>query len=532
MQKLKINRDCLFTALSFLTLLFMSLYQLNHSSLWFDETIEYYYSKTFVGILPWETHLSTMYERIISTFQPPLYNFLMYFWIKICDTQWWFRFSGVILGLICALGIYKSIEKLWNRRAASLAVILLSFTPLFIYYVQECSEYILMLAALSWVIYTWICLTEKVNTKTISAFIFTAIVCVYSQYGAIFPVTSLALAALVFISAKDVSPEIKKGEIFKLLKGYALALLFAGAPLWFFFMSKQMLNQQADVSHIFRIVNNNTFLWDFYYAIKTTIDSCYDFIMLRFAVLIIVLFFVLLFVSKNNRIKSLILANILCWLFYYFAVKFNFYGYGMFGNRYNLFFLLLWLVTVFGVLFEAKNLLFNFLVQKFKEKEQTADKAPDAVKRIMNVLTVSFLVIALIFCIIGWNCLKINWNKEDIRGAFDAWYDAKGYESNTFVYYAASSGFSYYLEHNDKETPAIKKKNIIYTEWLEDKPLDVYLNQLDTIYKDGMPKEIYFVASHMRTDFYTVLESFEIKGCSKEELFNENVAKLIRFTCN
>lgn len=76
-------------------------YKLTNAPLWYDETIEYWYSKVMVGSLPWDSmnsvdsHFENMYQRIVSTFQPPLYNFLMYFWLKISSTEWWFRFLAL-----------------------------------------------------------------------------------------------------------------------------------------------------------------------------------------------------------------------------------------------------------------------------------------------------------------------------------------------------------------------------------------------------------------------------------------------------
>ena len=80
----KKHRESILLGGVFLLFLIISTYKLTNASLWFDESIEYWYSKIMVGELPFESSGTVnMYQRIISTFQPPLYNVLMYFWLKI-----------------------------------------------------------------------------------------------------------------------------------------------------------------------------------------------------------------------------------------------------------------------------------------------------------------------------------------------------------------------------------------------------------------------------------------------------------------
>ena len=68
-------------------------YKLTYASLWFDEAIEFYYSShLFSSNVPVPGGQNfpqdgNMYQKIIVTFQPPLYNFLMFFWLKIIQFQ-------------------------------------------------------------------------------------------------------------------------------------------------------------------------------------------------------------------------------------------------------------------------------------------------------------------------------------------------------------------------------------------------------------------------------------------------------------
>ena len=69
--------------LIFCLLVIFSIYvvYLTKSGLWYDEGIEYFYSK-YLGVLPEGVQVNAegktnMYMRICSTFQPPLYNVLL-----------------------------------------------------------------------------------------------------------------------------------------------------------------------------------------------------------------------------------------------------------------------------------------------------------------------------------------------------------------------------------------------------------------------------------------------------------------------
>lgn len=153
----------------------------------------------------------------------------MFIWLNLGDSEWWFRFFGVIMGIISVAGIYKSIEKVWNYQAASIAVVMLACTKWFVFYIQECAEYNLMLASLSWFIFAWICLMEKVTPKRIIFFLIMGTLSVYSQYGAIFPVAAFSIIAFIYILSKK-----NKREIRQITIGYAATLIFAVLPLWLF----------------------------------------------------------------------------------------------------------------------------------------------------------------------------------------------------------------------------------------------------------------------------------------------------------
>ena len=113
-----LRRENIILILCLLVIFSIYVVYLTKSGLWYDEGIEYFYSK-YLGVLPEGVQVNAegktnMYMRICSTFQPPLYNVLMYFWLLLFNGVNSFRFIGVLFTFIGALGFFKTIKLLSN----------------------------------------------------------------------------------------------------------------------------------------------------------------------------------------------------------------------------------------------------------------------------------------------------------------------------------------------------------------------------------------------------------------------------------
>lgn len=497
------------------TVLFMiCTYKLTNASLWFDETVEYYYSTTLTGGVEGSVHhddptVDSMYDRIITTYQPPLYNVVMFFWLLINGGEWWFRFFGVVMGMLTGVAIYKTITKLWNYKAALIAVLILSCTKQFIYYVQECAEYNLLIAALAWTIYFWVCVMEDTSIKNIVKFIIGLCACVYSQYGAIFPVAAFGIVTFVYVMLKA-----EKQEKINLFIGYIAAGIVAAFPLWFFFLRKQMELQQSSSSHNFKIVDG--IFTDVYNAFVQTINWVFGCDNHFFIVLAILCLFFCLIFSKNLVIKTLILSNILCWCLFYVAVRFNFYSYGSFSGRYLLFYIPIWLITLFVLVKEI------FIWVK---KANVLDAIHMGQYRSELVCGVLLAVVGG-YCLLGWNSIQPNWSKEDIRGATAKWYELKGYEIETLVYHGAGTGFRYYLEHDERYNETMRE-SITYMGWLRNKTVEEFATYFDDVYNGNFPSEMYIIASHIVGDLDEIQTSFTDRGYVATVEYNKAGGQLI-----
>ena len=316
MEKSKFNMEEVVIAASFAFFLLISLHKLTNASLWFDEAVEYWYSKVMFGELPYAYSTTNMYQRILVTYQPPLYNFLMYLWLKVSDSAWWFRFFGVIMGLIGMAGIFKSVKVITKNNIVSAGAVFFSACIFRLaYYWQEAGEYCLMLGSLCWTIYFWICLIKEASKKNIICFTISAIIPVYSQYGAAFPVGVMILLAFISVLLRK-----DKKSIIEITVSYAVAFVFTAIPLYFFFLRKQMINQQggSPLRPVFALVNSTVIrdLWkDVLSVFQWNMTSFYS----KESTVIVLLFILIVSFAvmfKGGRdVRWLILTNILTFLF-------------------------------------------------------------------------------------------------------------------------------------------------------------------------------------------------------------------------
>lgn len=512
MQKIKnINIYCI--GFTFIFFVVISCYKLTNASLWYDETIEYWYSKVVIGTLPFDDRYTNMYQRIVSTFQPPLYNLLMYLWLKILDTEWWFRFFGIVMGFISMLGTYKVVKNVSNSIFFSCsAVIFATCIPSLLYRWQECAEYNLMLASLSWTIYFWVILIKEIRIRNIILFTISCCVSVYGQYGAIFPVFAMVVTAGCVVLF---SKEIKK--ILAIMITYLSAFVFVGIPLYIFFIREQ-INQQHS-GEVNKEINsfNNGFLKDIFRSYHTVFEVNFSlyFDVLAWVILIILsIIYIFVFIKGNRITRLLVIVNVITWLSYYTAVKTNIYA-GAFGNRYNLFFIPLWIVTLFLVDYELYRLLSNnFLLAR---------------KKLHVVLIVATTCVIICYCSLSWySVIQKNWKKEDIRGTVNAWYSINACDKDTLVYYGADSGFAYYIRHNDRYRENMEDK-VMYMPWYRDGSQEQYKEYIMNIWDEKWPDEVYLVGSHIHdNEFDTLVNVFILEDFYSEEIFNADGGRLVK----
>ncbi len=510
------SQQWLLTGLAFGLLFLIAIHKLTHASLWYDEAVEFYISKHFFANPVRGT--ANLYRSIVSTYQPPLYNLLIFIWLQFSEAEWWFRFFGVVMGVVGAAGVYKAIAKALNRRVASVAVLLLACNRQYIYYLQEAAEYTLLLASLGWLLYYWLYLVEQVTPKRLTAYLITATVAVYSQYGALFPVAAFSIAALLCVLYRG-----DQNATRQLLRGYGIVLIIAGLPLWLFFISKQLQGGCMLTAHTVILSGN---LWqDSYQAVRKVMGWCFTYNTNGVMLLFIMPFLLSAFFSKKLWIKTLVLANGLCWLLYYFAVKLNYYTSRYdhcFASRYNLFFIPIWIVSFLIMLHETRLIIENFLAQRARHQFWSAIVKHQS----LSLLTGLWLATALAYCYNGWDTIKSNWTKEDIRGATQAWLNQTGYNCPTLIHDWGWTryGFTYYCEHDRRFNKNTYNK-VIKLQANKTTTAE-YQNYLNQLLGQPWPDRLYLISS-TTTGWDTLVQCFTARGYQIKYLYNKNRGKLL-----
>lgn len=508
------------------SLVFFS-YNLTYSSLWYDEAVEYWYSNSFIGNLPFYGEGmvgdgSNMYLRIISTFQPPLYNFIIHFWLKIADTEWWFRFFGVICGTVCIAFIYKTIKEIIihisdNYKEAKVCAfisgVLLIFNYKFVYYVQECAEYNLMLCMLVCAIYYFIKLTYKYEFKNFLFMVLFCILSVLSQYGAIFPVFSM-LIVFLFVSIKN------RIDTRRVLITYIISFIFVVIPLYLLFLKIQ--SDKIGSSYI-GIGFGIQFMKDFFENINILFQFIFypsiatDNTIIINALFIMIIIGFIITILKNRIPKIVMIFSLITWVAFFIAVESGKYARGNFSLRYSLCLMPIIIIDIVIITYNA------FYILK---------KSKYLISNNMAYLFV-FVVIGLIIgnSYIHWNAIDNPIKKGDMRELCEEWYANNGFLEETVVYFGAGPEFSYYIYHNDDFNEA-HFNNVSFMKYEISSSKQYYIDEFCVMYNNDLPNKFLYVTSHLGNGDYNnaIISGYEELGYSGDIIYNGVDAMLIEYT--
>ncbi len=441
------------------------------SALWYDEAVEYFYSKVAYGEVPGGFGTTNMYERIVFTYQPPLYNVLMYVWLRMFDSgEFSFRLAGILVTLAGAIGFYRCMNELCGVIYAAIGTSIYVFASGVAYYALECGEYNLVLCCICWTMYFFVKYRHDEKTSSLTGFFAFACLSVYSQYGAAFLI--FALYAAVLIDAIK-----NKKNLIKLLLATGIVFVFAVIPLVLFFLFPQMSHQGSRTVTHSPVFQSNVAV-DYirglrYIAYEIFIghtQTAYLKALCLAFVLAALMASIYALKQKERDYRTLIAVSIATYTIYFIAVACSFYGYnnwngtlGCFnlGGRYCLFFAPVVLVVLtYGIKIAIGRI------------------ARDSIrKHVFSALMVS----VLIFCLAEAGTLVVGYHKDDVREATAEWYKNKAYSSMTLVHEWSDANFQFYLTHN-KDYDEEFQENILAAErWTAETTYDEIQNILEEI---------------------------------------------------
>ena len=448
--------------LVFLFYIFMMMYRLTYSPLWFDEHIEHLISQMSLTN-------GEMYQNIIITFQPPLYNFIMHFWLMLGTGDFWFRLFNVILGVVVGASIYVTVRRLYSFKAATFAVALLAVCYQYIYCVQECSEYQLMVMNIALMICFYVKSMQsldKLSSRSLYLntllFVFFAVCAMYSQYGAMFmviPFLALYWFQVVFKQNK------KDTLIITVL--YGVAAVFGALPLFVLYASKQLAeNAIAEnagvtfgVSELLSIFTEPGRIIAYLYNIP--MNSLTN-LFLGIAGVLFIIISILIIIGKvkalkkndscsasesciyanaNRKITASLLAIMLTgYVLHYFLVVFHIYAMihpgesAGFYARYSYFYIPLATITLTIMLIELKRIMIDNRIPEMATSL--------TIKKANLVLCGLFAAVALVVFVPR---IMRNWHKsyDDVFTA--TWITQNGWEETTYLVGQARFGFKRYV---------------------------------------------------------------------------------------
>ncbi len=498
----------------------MALYKLMDAPIWQDETMEFYCSIPVKGAIKGITQYETMYERMANIQQqPPLYNWVMCLWLQISEDGWWYRFSSVIMGFIAVIGLYLVMKKLCSKWTAILSVFTFSSIYIVMYYMKEASEYSMLIMFLIWTVYLYLHIIEKATVKRVIVFTVLCVANIYTHYGAAFVMVPMAVQLFFYYMKNKDWKALKASAI-----SYIVAAIGAGIPLVLLFLLPQTKNSNSTLAadKAIEITGNNIIL-DFFDSMMWVLRWCMldydrDWEKLTWAIWIILFAVIIIGIityrcTKRKELKMFINCNIGMYLIYYVLTTLNFYGYGWFGNRYNMFILPMWFILIVTLLYEFLHIL--------------AENGKEWMRKLMPIMQVGLVLIALLFSCYGVKRINDHWMKMDLRTVADEWYERDGYNIPTYVNFHQRYAFVYYFTHDDAYTED-KWDNVYCSQNLESLNYsdEEWLEFLQTeVYPDGLPKQLYVVSGQVDT----IARALESYGYEIEKLV-DTTAELLLLT--
>jgi mannosyltransferase len=207
--------------------LFLRVYQLGTQSIWFDEAYSIWISKLAVPQMVQATAANTM---------PPLYWFLLHYWIMVFGTsESAVRLLSALFGVLAIPMIYVVGRQLFNKEVGLVGALILALSSFNIWYSQETRMYSLMvLLALVSMYFFWRFLQQS-NLVSSVGYVLSTTLLVYTHYFGWFVVIAQNIYIVTFLV-------LSKQRTYKLRHWIGLqAIVLALFAPWMVVLSRQSI---------------------------------------------------------------------------------------------------------------------------------------------------------------------------------------------------------------------------------------------------------------------------------------------------
>ena len=405
----------------------LRIWELDHRSLWFDESMEYWGATAPPG------QLLASVQRAIQ--DPPLYSALLHLWMEFGRAEFQLRLLSVLAGTLSVAAMVLIGRRIGQPLAGVVAALLLALLPGEIRYSQEVGQYGLMLCLLCFASAAWLEANRSGRMRAWVAWLLLAVAATYTYYGALFLAVIPLVVALVMAAARRQWPAT--GRMILAAFGYALCV----APLALFFLPHQLLRGptaaagQAAFAAPWAEVQNFLEATQSLLAFQLTGWPWTQLpVWLPATAMLFLLFVAAVCAATDKTVRLLCLALGATVAGYYLVSRWNFFPY---GYRYGLILIPLLLpaagVGAAALLRQGRQraglalvgglLLFGLLGMEIVSLPH------QGVRNVASAATVSY----------RWP------EEEELRPLAAYWLERRKPGQITYVYYGAVPGFRYYL---------------------------------------------------------------------------------------
>ena len=142
--------------------------------LWFDEIFGIHFSQLSMAEI---THFIAQ-----DNFHPPLYFYLLHFWLKLSSSEIVIRLFSIIFGTLSIPLFYKLIKKIYSTQFGLMAAFLVSISPFHIVYSREVKMYSLLIFFSLISIYYFYLILQKEKQWPWVIYILANIAMIYTHY--------------------------------------------------------------------------------------------------------------------------------------------------------------------------------------------------------------------------------------------------------------------------------------------------------------------------------------------------------------
>lgn len=213
-----------------LTGLVLRIYNLDKESIWVDE-----------GISVFRANLdpTSLIINLIQNVHPPFYFLNLHYWVGIFrDSELSIRCLSVIFSFFAMGMIYRVGTEIFNKNIGLFSLLLLSISPLHIFYAQEARSYSLMTLLSLLSMYYFLKLLDRQSLKNSTGYVISSGLLIYTHNYGLFIILAQNIYMLTMpLFSKELKFYFKKWMFLQ-------CLLFVLYLPWIRILSKQILKVQ------------------------------------------------------------------------------------------------------------------------------------------------------------------------------------------------------------------------------------------------------------------------------------------------